>query len=132
MTFPRLNFRELGDNSVPNIKAGDLRVAINIASHPVFERDRNNVDLRADIAVNSINAILGTTIAITGIDKKAYNVKIPAYASHGQVIRLNKKGMPMMNRTNIYGDLYIIVNLETPQNLSQEQISLLKQVRNSK
>ena len=132
MTFPRLNFRELGDNSVPNIKAGDLRVAINIASHPVFERDRNNVDLRADIAVNSINAILGTTIAITGIDKKAYNVKIPAYASHGQVIRLSKKGMPMMNRTNIYGDLYIIVNLETPQNLSQEQISLLKQVRNSK
>jgi molecular chaperone DnaJ len=53
-------------------------------------------------------------------------VKVPAGTETGKQFRLRGKGMPVL-RSKITGDLYVQVEVETPQNLSRRQKDLLKE-----
>jgi molecular chaperone DnaJ len=53
-------------------------------------------------------------------------VKIPEGTQSGRRFRLGGKGMPVL-RSKQYGDMYVQVTVETPQNLTKKQRDLLEE-----
>ena len=71
-----------------------------------------------------VQAALGGEINVPTIVGDEVRVKIPEGTQSGKQFRVKGKGMPVM-RTRDFGDLYIQVNVETPQNLTRRQRELL-------
>jgi molecular chaperone DnaJ len=106
---------------------GDLLVSIEELEHPELKRDGNN--LYYDCYINFADAVLGTSVEIPTLEGKA-KFKIDPGTQSGKVYRLRGKGLPEVNSYH-RGDLLVDVNIWTPQNLSQEEKSLIEKLRNS-
>ena len=73
-----------------------------------------------------VSAALGGQFEVATLDGAKSRVKVPDGTQTGKQFRLKGKGMPVMRSTN-YGDLYIQVVTETPQNLTRRQRELLEE-----
>jgi molecular chaperone DnaJ len=73
-----------------------------------------------------VTAALGGQVEVPTIDGGRARVKIPEGTETGKQFRLRGKGMPVL-RSKLTGDLYVQVEVETPQNLSRKQKELLKE-----
>ncbi len=71
-------------------------------------------------------AALGGQLEVPTIDGGRARVKIPEGTETGKQFRLKSKGMPVL-RSTLTGDLYVQVEIETPQNLTRKQKELLKE-----
>jgi molecular chaperone DnaJ len=109
---------EAGDEGMP---AGDLYVVTRVRKHPFFERDGN--DLLCEVQVSFTQAALGARIEIPTLDGPEI-LKVPAGTQPGEVIRVKGQGVPdVAGRRR--GDLFVKVQVKTPENLSKEQKALL-------
>src|SRR5262249_61706311 len=72
---------------------GDLFLMVNVAEHPVFKREGDNIRLEVPITV--AEAALGAKIEVPTVDGSS-NMKIPPGTQSGQVFRLRDKGMPSL------------------------------------
>jgi molecular chaperone DnaJ len=63
---------------------------------------------------------------VATLDGAKTRVKVPEGTQAGKQFRLKGKGMPVMRQAQM-GDLYIQVEVETPQNLSRRQRELLEE-----
>lgn len=102
---------------------GDLYIFLEMAEHPLFERD--GMDLFCRIPVPMTTAALGGEIEAPTIDGGRSRVKIPAGSQSGKQLRLRAKGMPQL-RGGKFGDLYLELQVETPVNLTTHQKELLQ------
>ncbi len=115
---------EAGLNGGP---AGDLYIEVSLKKHAIFERDGN--DLHCEVPVSFIHCVLGGEVEVPTIDGKA-TISIPAETQSGKVFRLRGKGIKSV-RSNVTGDLFCQVMIETPVNLTETQKELLRQFDNS-
>ena len=60
------------------------------------------------------------------LDATRAKVKVAPGTQPGQRVRLKSKGMPIL-RTKDLGDLYVQLDIETPQNLNRRQKELLEE-----
>jgi molecular chaperone DnaJ len=104
--------------------AGDLYIFIQVAQHPIFEREGQ--DLYCRIPVSLTTAALGGDIEVPTLDGGRTRVKVPEGVQSGKQLRLRGKGMPAL-RGGGRGDLYLEIAVETPVNLTQRQKELLKE-----
>lgn len=102
---------------------GDLFVLIRLKNHKFFERDGNN--LICQVTLNFTRAALGSEIEIPTLDGKE-TLTIPPGTQPGHVFRMKGKGIKDVHRQG-KGDLYIKVNVKTPENLTKKQKELLKE-----
>ena len=72
-----------------------------------------------------VQATLGGNIEVPTLDGKMARINIPAGAQGGHQFRLRGKGMSVL-RSNVKGDMYIEVAVETPVNLSKKQKDMLR------
>ena len=107
---------------------GDLYVFINVTSHKIFERDKNNII--CDVAIPFTTAALGGSIEVPTIEKKMVSINIPHGMQSGHKLRVKGKGMSIL-RTDSRGDMIIRVHAETPVNLSKDQKELLSKFNES-
>ncbi len=105
--------------------AGDLYVIIDIAEHPLFRREENDVIL--DLPVTYTDAILGKTLEIPTLFGKA-EIKIPAGTHSGQNFRLKSKGFPRVGATGS-GDMLVRVIVDTPEKTNSRQKELLEELQ---
>jgi len=103
---------------------GDLYIFLSIAPDDIFQRDGADLFCRAPITMTT--AALGGQIEIPTIDGGRTKVKIPEGTETGKQFRIRGKGMPVL-REKRFGDLYLQVEVETPQNLSRKQKELLRE-----
>ncbi len=103
---------------------GDLYIFLSIAQDEIFQRD--GADLFCKVPITMITAALGGQIEVPTIDGGRTKVKIPEGTESGKQFRLRSKGMPIL-RQKMTGDLYVQVEVETPQNLSRKQKELLRE-----
>ena len=115
---------EAGFNGGPS---GDLFVQIKVLPHEVFERDGRHLYCEAPISF--IDATLGGEIHIPTLDGRV-KIKIPEGTQTGKLFRLKGKGISPI-RGGSTGDLLCRAVIETPQNLSKEQRSILKEFQAS-
>jgi molecular chaperone DnaJ len=61
---------------------GDIYCTINVANHPLFYREEQNVI--CDLPISYHLAVLGGSIDVPHINGKLHNLAIPAFTSHGK------------------------------------------------
>jgi molecular chaperone DnaJ len=102
--------------------SGDVQIVIYVKTHKYFKREGYNLYL--DMPISFLDACLGRDIEVPTLDGKL-KYKIPDGTQTGTTFRLRKKGIKYI-RNEMYGDLYVKVNIETPRRLSEKQKTLLK------
>jgi molecular chaperone DnaJ len=110
---------EAGRNGGP---PGDLYVDIMVKTHPIFEREGQN--LRCEVPISFAAAALGSSVEVPTLDGQVV-LKIPAETQTGRVFRLRGKGVRSVRASGV-GDLFCRVQVETPVKLTDEQQELLK------
>jgi molecular chaperone DnaJ len=114
-------FRPASGKSVP----GDLYVTVHIRKHPLFERRGD--DLYHKLDVNFTQAALGDSVNVPTLKNKL-KLKIPSGIQSGKIIKIAGGGFPHLQGRG-RGDMYIIVQIQTPEKLSKKQKSLLEDLR---
>ncbi|MCW8860274.1 MAG: DnaJ domain-containing protein [Deltaproteobacteria bacterium] len=104
---------------------GDLFLQIDIEPDPIFTRDGHDLQVRAEIPYSGI--CLGTAIEVPTLDTPK-RVKVPAGMQPGQKIRLRGYGVAASGKRPA-GDLYAIIEVSVPKNLTHEQQELLEQLK---
>lgn len=106
---------------------GDLIVGIEEIEH--LELKRDGVNLYYDLHISFIDAVFGTQVEIPTIDGKA-KFKIDPGTQSGKVFRLRAKGLPEVNGYQ-RGDLFVDVNVFTPQTLTSDEKQMLEKLKDS-
>ena len=73
-------------------------------------------------------AALGGEFEVPTLDGARAKVKVAPGTQPGQRVRLKGKGMPVLRSKDV-GDLYVQLDVETPQNLSQPPARAARGVR---
>ena len=115
---------EAGPNGGP---AGDLFVQIDVKPHPIFQRDGRN--LHCEVPISFPDAALGGELDVPTLDGRV-KLKVPAETQSGKVFRLRGKGVTQVRGSGV-GDLLCKVIVETPVKLTDEQRTLLQELKNS-
>lgn len=119
----RIRLSGQGEAGTAGGPAGDLYVELRIAPDATFSREGD--DLLATVGVPMTAAALGTTINLDTFDGPQ-EVQIPTGTQSGDVITLPGLGVTSL-RGGSRGDIRVIVEVRTPQNLTEEQKELLLQ-----
>jgi molecular chaperone DnaJ len=101
---------------------GDLLVDVVVADHPEFERDGD--DLLKTEPISFPQAVFGDTLRVETLDG-AVDLDVPAGTQSGETFRVRNRGMPRLQRRG-QGDLYVQVQVVTPESLNEEQREALE------
>ena len=112
-----IRIREKGEPGTNGGPRGDLLVEVQVARHPVLQRQDMNIFSTAPITF--AQAALGGKIRITTVDGEVeYEVK-PGTQTDTK-IRLKGKGVPSLRNKNVRGDHYVTLVVQVPTRLSEE------------
>ncbi|MBS1596873.1 MAG: J domain-containing protein [Bacteroidetes bacterium] len=114
-----------GVNGGPN---GDLYITFVIADDPKFKRQGN--DLYTTIDLNLYTAVLGGELTIDTLGGKL-KLKINPETQNGTKTRVKGKGFPVYKKEAEFGDLYITYSVKLPQNLTEKQKELFRELSRS-
>ncbi len=120
----RIRLANEGEAGLRGGPPGDLYIFISIKPHDLFVRD--GADLYARVPIAMTTAALGGEFEVPTLDATRARVKVSPGTQPGQRVRLKGKGMPVL-RSKDFGDLYVQLDVETPQSLSKRQRELLEE-----
>ena len=120
----RIRLAGEGEAGIRSGPPGDLYIFLSISQDEIFQRD--GADLFCKVPITITTAALGGQLEVPTIDGGRARVKIPEGTETSKQFRLKGKGMPVL-RSTLTGDLYVQVEIETPQNLTRKQKELLKE-----
>ncbi|KAH9712973.1 hypothetical protein KPL71_020198 [Citrus sinensis] len=124
-TESRLRVRGEGNAGRRGGSPGDLFVVIEVIPDPVLKRDGTNILYTCKVSY--IDAILGTTIKVPTVDGMV-DLKIPAGTQLNTTLVMAKKGVPVLNKSNMRGDQLVRVQVEIPKRLSSEERKLIEEL----
>ena len=125
----RIKVAGKGEPGLASGPSGDLYLAVSILEHPVFHLTGN--DIHVEIPVPLADAILGGEASVPTPKGKNLTLKIPAETQNGKVFRLAGQGMPEVGN-DTRGDLFAKVKVILPENLSDYEKELFKQLKESR
>ena len=121
----RIRLNGEGEAGLRGGEAGDLYVFVTIEKHELFVRDGSNI--HCTVPISFTTSALGGSVEIPTIDGSKARITIPEGTQTGDQFRLRSKGMNLMNRANMRGDMYVHTVIETPVKLSKRQKELLRE-----
>lgn len=118
-----IRIREKGEPGTNGGARGDLLVEVNVARHPIFQRQDMNIFSTAPITY--AQAALGGEVRISTVDGDVlYDVK-PGTQTDTR-IRLSGKGVPSLRNKNVRGDHYVTLVVQVPTKLNEEAKEALR------
>jgi molecular chaperone DnaJ len=105
------------------IDGGDLYLKILISPHEFLMRE--NDDLIMSLPLSYGQLLLGTTVDIFLLNKFV-TLKVPNKTKNGSKLKLKNQGMPRLDMPGTFGDLYVFVELEIPQDVPKEYMDVIK------
>ena len=112
-----------GQEGVGGGGSGDLYLRVKFAQHPDFRA--RGADLYHDLALAPWEAVLGATIRMPTLHGTV-SLNIPAGTAADRQFRLRGKGLPTGSGT--WGDLYAMVSIQVPSQVTPEQRVLWEQL----
>jgi curved DNA-binding protein len=109
-------------------KAGDLYLTIHVMVPDRYQLEGLNI--RQQVRIDLFTAMLGGEKEVETLSGKL-KVKIPEGTQNGKVLKLKGKGMPKYDHANVHGDLLLEIQVQLPENLSNEQKELLKKLKST-
>ena len=118
-----VRIREKGEPGVNGGPRGDLLVEVQVTRHPIFQRQDMNIFSTAPLTY--AQAALGGTVRINTVDGEVeYEVK-PGTQTDTR-IRLKGKGVPSLRNSNVRGDHYVTLVVQTPTKLNEKAKEALR------
>ncbi len=120
----RLRVKGKGAPGRGGAPSGNLYLHIHALPHPVYQQQGSN--LFVTLPLWPWEAALGTEVEVptlTGL----VNLKIPPKSQTRQKLRLQGKGLPAQKGT--HGDLFVILEISLPPDLTQEEQELYTQLK---
>lgn len=124
----QIRYQGMGDDSLRDIRPGDLIVNILLREHPKFQRDGDNLICEKKISV--WDAMLGTELQIETLDKKTLNITIPQGTQPETVLSCRGEGLPNV-RHRLRGNLLLKIKVEVPRSLNNDQKILVEKLKNN-
>ena len=115
----------MGERGVNGGENGDLYVEIVVKPHKYFVREGN--DIKLEIPLDFVDAILGTTIEVPTVYGDV-QVTIPAGTQPNTVLRLKGQGVKDL-RTGKPGDQYVKLDIKVPTSLNKSQKEALEKFK---
>jgi len=112
-----------GQEGLGGGEPGNLYLRVKFAQHPDFRV--RGADLYHDLELAPWEAVLGATVHIRTLDGTV-SLKVPPGTVAEKQFRLRGKGLPTGDSAR--GDLYAIVSIEVPSQLTTEQKKLWEQL----
>ena len=119
----------MGEDGIGGGTPGDLFLRVRFAAHPEYIVRGSDLYYALDLA--PWEAVLGTRVIVPTL-KDQVSVSIPAGTNQGRQLRIRGRGLPI-GRTDRQGDLYVVINIELPQHVTDEERGLwekLSQISN--
>jgi molecular chaperone DnaJ len=120
----RLRLVGEGEAGEPGAPRGDLYVVVHVKKHDVFERQ--NADLYCQVSISFSQAALGAVLEFFTLNGSE-QLKVPSGAQSGEMIKLKGKGLKEIHSPGA-GDLYVRLQVRTPDKLTREEKDLLRQL----
>ena len=118
-----VRIRDKGEPGTNGGPRGDLLVEVTVSRHPIFQRQDMHIFSTAPISF--AQAALGGDVRIKTVDGDViYTVK-PGTKTDTKV-RLRGKGVPSIRNSQVRGDHYVTLVIQTPERLSSEAKEALK------
>ncbi|MDD7740843.1 MAG: molecular chaperone DnaJ [Fusicatenibacter sp.] len=119
-----IRIREKGEPGINGGPRGDLLVEVQVARHPIFQRQDMNIFSTAPITF--AQAALGGDVRISTVDGDVlYTVK-PGTQTDTK-IRLKGKGVPSLRNSSVRGDHYVTLVVQTPTKLNEKAKAALRE-----
>ena len=128
-TGSRVRLGGQGGSGSSGGQAGDLYLRVKVLPNQRFQREGD--DLKTTVAVDLYTAVLGGKVPVETLDRTV-NLTIPPETNNGKQFRLSGLGMPNVRHPDKRGDLYAIVSVQIPQDLSEKEKQLFKQLREAR
>jgi molecular chaperone DnaJ len=122
-TGTRLRLRGEGESGTHGAPTGDLYLEVCVTPHPVFTRKHKDLYYRAQVSF--VEAALGTEVEVPTLTAST-RLAIPPGTQPGATLRLPGLGLPGL-RGKPAGDLVVVVDLQTPTRLTEQQKQLLQE-----
>lgn len=118
-----VRIREKGEPGANGGPRGDLLVEVAVSRHPIFQRQ--DMHIFSTVPISFAQAALGADVKIKTVDGEVlYSVK-PGTKTDTKV-RLKGKGVPSVRNSQIRGDHYVTLVIQTPEHLSAEAKEALR------
>lgn len=118
----------LKGNGAPGINGGengDLYITFRITPDSQYTRKGN--DLYVDATVPVYLAALGGETIVHTLSGQL-KIRVKPETKNNTLLRLKGKGFPVYNQAGSFGDLYVKINLQLPENLTAQEKDLFRQL----
>jgi curved DNA-binding protein len=122
-TGKKMRLKGLGGKGMHGGVNGDLYLHIELQAHPIFKP--LGQDLYFNLALSPWEAVLGADIEVPTLEN-AVVLSVPALTRNAQQLRLKGRGLADLKGTR--GNLYAVVHIESPTQVSTEEIELYQQL----
>ena len=112
-----------GNHGLNGGPRGDMRVAVNVRPHPLFERD--GYDVWCDITVTFAQAVIGCELYVPTLEGRV-KYDLPTGTQPGAVFRLRERGITHIGGHQ-KGDQYVRIIVDVPKNITEHQKELIGQ-----
>lgn len=119
----RLRLPGKGGPGAQGGKQGDLYIVMRVLPHPLYRVDGK--ELYMDLPLTPWEAILGASVQVPTLGG-AVEMNIPAGTVNGRRLRLTKRGLPKADGS--MGDLYAVVRIDVPKEITPQQRELVEQL----
>ena len=109
-----------------NQAGGEFNLLVTVLPHGRFERKGD--DLHTTVDVPLLDAVLGGSAAVKTL-RGQIELTLPPETQNGRRFRLAGQGMARLNDPEKRGNLYAVVNVLLPTNLTEDQRDLFGQLR---
>ncbi len=124
----QLNVRGKGNDAPFGGNPGDLLVVIEEEEDKIIKREGDN--LHQELYISFAEAALGVHKEVSTVGGKV-KIKIDAGTQSGKILRLSGKGVPSIDSYGT-GDMFVHINVWTPQKLTKEQKEFFENELHSK
>ncbi len=119
-----MTLRGVGNAGPRGGPRGDILVVFEVDEDERFERDGE--DLLTEVLVTYPQLALGADVEVPTVTASV-TLRLPPGTQSGQVMHLRGRGLPRINASGT-GDLHVRLQLFTPDNLSEDEAKLLRQL----
>ena len=99
-------------------------VTTSFKEHALFRKDNFNIEL--DLPITLTKAVLGGSVEVPTLAGKRVSFTLSPGVHSGHIIRLKNMGFPIDEKVKKYGDMFLKIMIDIPSELSEEEITWIK------
>ena len=119
----KIRLRGMGGKGINGGADGDIYLHVELKPHPLFKPV--GIDLYFELALAPWEAVLGFELEMPTLEGSVM-LTVPIGTRHGQKLRI--KGRGLFEGQGARGDLFAVVHIETPNEVSPEELKLFQEL----